>query len=113
MAVRRVAKEDLKRIARASGATIVMSLANLEGEETFEESNLGFAEAVTQEPVCDDELIIVHKPKAKSAASIILRGANIFMLDEVQLSHYSPTPLLPSFSIYNKFMLTCLLKVSV
>eukprot|EP01147_Barroeca_monosierra_P008639 gene8639-1046_t len=84
MAVRRVAKEDLKRIARASGATIVMSLANLEGEETFEESNLGFAEAVTQEPVCDDELIIVHKPKAKSAASIILRGANIFMLDEME-----------------------------
>eukprot|EP00043_Microstomoeca_roanoka_P007796 m.75433 g.75433 ORF g.75433 m.75433 type:complete len:558 (-) comp13980_c0_seq1:520-2193(-) len=84
MAVRRVHKDDLKRIARVTGATVIMSLANMEGDETFEASNLGFAEAVTQERVCDDELIIVHKPKAKTSSSIILRGANTFMLDEME-----------------------------
>lgn len=84
MAVRRVAKDDLKRISRVTGANLVMSLANMEGEETFEASNLGQAEAVTQERVCDDELIIVNKPKAKTSASIILRGANTFMLDEME-----------------------------
>ncbi|EGD80438.1 T-complex protein 1 subunit alpha [Salpingoeca rosetta] len=84
MAVRRVAKDDLKRIARMTGATIVMSMANLEGDETYDASNLGQAEAVTQERVSDDELIIVHKPKAKSSSSIILRGANTFMLDEME-----------------------------
>ena len=42
------------------------------------------ADEVVQERVCDDELIIINKPKAKSAASIILRGANDFMLDEME-----------------------------
>lgn len=59
MAVRRCKKEDLKRVARATGATLVVSLANLEGEESFDASMLGTAESVVQERVCDDELIIV------------------------------------------------------
>lgn len=84
MAVRRVHKDDLKRIARITGATIVMSMANMEGEEVFEASNLGAAESVTQERVSDDELIVVNKPKAKTSASLILRGANLFMLDEME-----------------------------
>lgn len=59
MAIRRCKKEDLKRIARATGATLVVSLANLEGEESFDSSLLGTAESVVQERVCDDELVIV------------------------------------------------------
>ena len=59
MAVRRCKKEDLKRIARATGATVVVSLANLEGEESFDSSLLGTAESVVQERVCDDELVII------------------------------------------------------
>jgi T-complex protein 1 subunit alpha len=86
MAVRRVAKEDMKRIARATGATMVLSLSNMEGEEAFETGSLGFAESVAQERVSDDEFIIISKPKAKTAASILLRGANDFMLDEIQRS---------------------------
>ena len=38
---RRCKKADLKRIAKATGATFVPSLANLEGEESFEASYLG------------------------------------------------------------------------
>lgn len=60
MAVRRCKKEDLKRVARATGATLVVSLANLEGEESFDPSLLGTAESVVQERVCDDELIVVR-----------------------------------------------------
>ncbi len=59
MAVRRCKKEDLKRIARATGGTMLVSLANLEGEESFEASMLGTAETVVQERVCDDELILI------------------------------------------------------
>ena len=59
MAVRRCKKEDLKRIARATGGTMMVSLANLEGEESFEASLLGSAESVVQERVCDDELILI------------------------------------------------------
>merc|ERR1712066_902224 len=48
MAVRRCKKVDLKRIAKATGATFVTSLANLEGEESFEKSYLGEAAEVCQ-----------------------------------------------------------------
>ena len=84
MAVRRCRKEDLRRIARATGATLVSSLANLEGEETFEASNLGAAEEVVQERISDDELIMVKGTKVVSSSSIVLRGANDYMLDEME-----------------------------
>ncbi|XP_070533175.1 T-complex protein 1 subunit alpha-like [Ptychodera flava] len=86
MAVRRCKKQDLKRIAKATGATFLSTLANLEGEESFEASMLGQAEEVIQERICDDELILIKGTKARSAASIILRGANDFMCDEMERS---------------------------
>ncbi|NXN55771.1 TCPA protein, partial [Rynchops niger] len=86
MAVRRVVKKDLKRIAKASGATICSTLANLEGEESFEVLMLGQAEEVIQERICDDELILIKNTKARTSASIILRGANDFMCDEMERS---------------------------
>lgn len=86
MAVRRCKKEDLRRIAKATGATLISTLANLEGEETYEASYLGYAEEVVQERISDDECILVKGTKAQSSASIILRGANDFMLDEMERS---------------------------
>ncbi|KAK6907354.1 T-complex protein 1 subunit alpha [Kwoniella mangroviensis CBS 8507] len=84
MAVRRCRKEDLRRIAKATGATLISSLANLEGEETFEATSLGFAEEVSQERISDDELILVKGTKIVNSSSIILRGANDYMLDEME-----------------------------
>ncbi|GAA5848165.1 hypothetical protein JCM8547_004429 [Rhodosporidiobolus lusitaniae] len=86
MAVRRCKKEDLRRIAKATGATMVSSLANLDGEETFEASSLGTAEEVVQERISDDELILVKGTKVVSSSSVILRGANDFLLDEMERS---------------------------
>jgi T-complex protein 1 subunit alpha len=86
MAVRRCKKEDLKRIAKATGGSLVSSLANLEGDETFEASNLGFAEEVIQTRISDDELILIRGTKVVSSSSIILRGANDSMLDEMERS---------------------------
>ncbi|CAG2197075.1 T-complex protein 1 subunit alpha-like [Mytilus galloprovincialis] len=86
MAVRRCKKVDLKRIAKATGGQLVSTLANLEGEESFDAAFLGQAEEVCQERVCDDELCLIKGPKARSAASIILRGANDFMCDEMERS---------------------------
>lgn len=84
MAVRRCRKEDLKRIAKATGAQLLSTLANLEGEETFEVAYLGSAEEVVQERISDDELILVKGTKVVSSSSIILRGANDYMLDEME-----------------------------
>lgn len=42
-----------------AAATMMVSLANLEGEESFEAALLGSAESVVVERVCDDELILI------------------------------------------------------
>lgn len=76
MAVRRVKREDMRRVARATGATMVSTLSNLEGEEVFEASSLGAAEEVVQERIGDDECILVKGTKAHTSASVILRGSN-------------------------------------
>jgi T-complex protein 1 subunit alpha len=65
MAVRRVKKSDLKRIAKATGATYLTSLTNMEGEEQFDATMVGEAAEVTQEMICDDELILIKGPKAR------------------------------------------------
>uniref|UniRef100_A0A1B6C7B4 T-complex protein 1 subunit alpha n=1 Tax=Clastoptera arizonana TaxID=38151 RepID=A0A1B6C7B4_9HEMI len=86
MAVRRVKKADLKRIAKATGAAYLTSLTNMDGEESFEASSVGEAAEVIQEAVCDDELILIKGPKARTASSIILRGPNDFYCDEMERS---------------------------
>ncbi|VDN55333.1 unnamed protein product [Dracunculus medinensis] len=86
MAVRRCKKADLKRIAKAVGATLTASLVNLDGNETFEPSLLGSADEVIQERISDDELILIKGTKGRTASSIILRGPNDVMLDEIERS---------------------------
>ncbi|QPG76015.1 Alpha subunit of chaperonin-containing T-complex [Brettanomyces nanus] len=86
MAVRRCKKEDLRRIARATGANFISSMTNLEGEEGFEASDLGLADEVIQERFSDDECILIKNPKNHSASSIVLRGANEYSLDEMERS---------------------------
>ncbi|KAK2812995.1 T-complex protein 1 subunit alpha [Emmonsiellopsis sp. PD_5] len=86
MAVRRCKKEDLRRIAKATGATLVSTLSDLNGDEKFEASSLGHAEEVVQERISDDECILIKGTKVHTAASIILRGSNDFQLDEMERS---------------------------
>ncbi|CDM31157.1 hypothetical protein DTO013E5_211 [Penicillium roqueforti] len=86
MAVRRCKKEDLRRIARATGATMISTLSDLNGDEKFDASHLGHAESVSQERISDDECILIRGTKIHTAASIILRGANEYSLDEMERS---------------------------
>jgi len=86
MAVRRCKKEDLKHIAKATGATMQLTLTDLEGDESFDAANLGFAEEVVQERLADEELILIKGCKNSKTASVILRGPNSFMLDEMERS---------------------------
>ncbi|CAG2067977.1 unnamed protein product, partial [Timema podura] len=55
-------------------------------EETFEASAVGEATEVVQELICDEELILIKGPKARTASSIILRGPNDFYCDEMERS---------------------------
>ncbi|KAL0373379.1 UNVERIFIED_CONTAM: T-complex protein 1 subunit alpha [Sesamum radiatum] len=83
IAVRRVRKEDLRHVAKATGATAVSTFADMEGEETFDSSLLGYADEVVEERIADDDVIMIKGTKTTSAVSLILRGANDFMLDEM------------------------------
>lgn len=86
IAVRRVQKEDLRHVAKATGATQVLTFADLEGGETFDPSFLGTADEVVEEHVADDDVIMIKGAKSSRAVSIILRGANDYMLDEMERS---------------------------
>ncbi|CAH2981954.1 unnamed protein product [Chilo suppressalis] len=86
MGVRRCKKADLKRIAKATGATFLTSLTNMDGEEVFEPNMIGEAAEVVQEQICDDQLILIKGPSARTAASIILRGPTDAYCDEMERS---------------------------
>uniref|UniRef100_K3WUA6 T-complex protein 1 subunit alpha n=1 Tax=Globisporangium ultimum (strain ATCC 200006 / CBS 805.95 / DAOM BR144) TaxID=431595 RepID=K3WUA6_GLOUD len=86
MGVRRCKKEDLRRIAKATGGQVVLTLADLEGEETFDPATLGEAEQVSEERVGDGELIFIRGCKTRQSTTVVLRGANENMLDEMDRS---------------------------
>ncbi|KAF4325558.1 hypothetical protein BBO99_00000313 [Phytophthora kernoviae] len=86
MGVRRCKKEDLQRIAKATGGQVVLTLADMEGEETFDPSTLGEAQEVSEERVGDGELIYIKGCKTRQATTVVLRGANENMLDEMDRS---------------------------
>jgi T-complex protein 1 subunit alpha len=86
IAVRRCSKDDLKRLAKVTGGTLISSLADLEGNETFDSSFLGYADEVGEMRLADDEIIYVKGGKSTKCQTIILRGANEFMLDEMERS---------------------------
>jgi T-complex protein 1 subunit alpha len=86
MGVRRCKKEDLRRIAKATGGQVVLTLADMDGEESFDASSLGEAAEVSEERVGDGELIYIKGCKTRQATTIVLRGANENMLDEMDRS---------------------------
>ncbi|XVF65837.1 hypothetical protein PTKIN_Ptkin09bG0282900 [Pterospermum kingtungense] len=86
IAVRRVRKEDMRHVAKATGATMVSTFADMEGEETFDSSLLGYADEVVEERIADDDVVMIKGTKSTSAVSLVLRGANDYMLDEMERS---------------------------
>jgi len=84
--VRRCKKSDLVAIAAATGGKVLLSLADDNGEESVDASGFGTAAEVSETKVGDGELIYIKGCSAKTSQSIILRGANDFLLDEIDRS---------------------------
>merc|ERR1719161_244516 len=84
LAVRRCKKDDLRRIAKLTGATLMITLADMDGNESFPPEMLGVADEVIEERIADDDHLIIKGGKAQTACSVLLRGANMHMLDEVE-----------------------------
>lgn len=83
LAARRVKKEDLTRLARATGGRVVVTLADMEGNETFDAECLGRAGLVQEERIGDGEMLYIRGSAFSKATTIVLRGANEFHLDEL------------------------------
>lgn len=87
IAMRRVSPEDLRRIAKATGAIVAVSLANEDdGGESFDPKWLGTAEQVSEERIGDGEVVFIKGCSKLAAQTIVLRGANEYMLNEVERS---------------------------
>lgn len=80
---RRCNKDDLKRLAKATGGKLVSTMADMEGEESLDLDSLGTCESVEEVRVGDGEMLNFHGCKGHGASTIVLRGANEYMLDEM------------------------------
>jgi T-complex protein 1 subunit alpha len=83
LCARRVPKEDLRRLAKATGGQLVITMADMEGEESFDPECLGKCRGVKEVVVGDGEMLHVYGCHGKGASTIVLRGANDYMLDEM------------------------------
>ncbi|KAJ6240801.1 t-complex protein 1 subunit alpha [Anaeramoeba flamelloides] len=87
MGVRHCNRSDLVQLSKSVGGKVLLSLVDLNGNESFESSWIGYSDEVKQESVCNSELLIFKSRKKNiQNRSIILRGPNRFMLDEVHRS---------------------------
>jgi len=78
MAVRRVKKSDMEKLAKATGARIVTSLDDLS------EADLGEAELVEERKVAGEAMIFVEGAKNPKAVSIFVRGGTEHVAHEVE-----------------------------
>ncbi|KAL7507359.1 hypothetical protein ACHAXN_004549 [Cyclotella atomus] len=80
---RRCVREDLKRLAKATGGRVVTTMADMEGNEAFDADCLGACDSVREVRIGDGEMLYVYGCKGHGASTIVLRGANEYMLDEM------------------------------
>ncbi|WP_297555782.1 thermosome subunit beta [Thermococcus sp.] len=78
MAVRRVKKSDMEKLAKATGAKIVTNVKDLTSED------LGEAELVEQRKVAGENMIFVEGCKNPKAVTILIRGGTEHVVDEVE-----------------------------
>jgi len=86
LGVRRVDKKDLRRIAKSTGAEITLTMATMDGDEAFDPACLGSAEEVVEQRIGDNDFVFIKGCATTKASTIILRGANEFMLEEASRS---------------------------
>jgi len=90
-AVRRVDKKDIKRISKATGAKLIVTLTSAGiGDdwetEAFDESYMGYADEVCEERVADNDFTFIKGCSSSRCSTILLRGANEVVLGEVERS---------------------------
>ncbi|ASJ11187.1 thermosome subunit [Thermococcus sp. P6] len=78
LAVRRVKKSDMEKLAKATGAKIVTNVRDLTSDD------LGEAELVEERKVAGENMIFVEGCKNPKAVTILIRGGTEHVIDEVE-----------------------------
>ncbi|RLI64074.1 MAG: thermosome subunit [Candidatus Asgardarchaeum californiense] len=78
LAVRRVKKSDMEKLARATGGRIVTNLDSLTS------GDLGHAEAVEERKIANDKMVFVTGCKDPKSVSVLLRGGTERIVDEAE-----------------------------
>merc|ERR1712153_228365 len=76
----------MRRIAKCTGGQVMLTMATLDGDEAFDPASLGTADEVSEQRVGDNDFIFIKGCAQSKAATILLRGANEFMLEEADRS---------------------------
>ncbi|MEM2461458.1 MAG: thermosome subunit beta, partial [Archaeoglobaceae archaeon] len=77
LAVRRVKKSDIEKIAKATGARILTDLREISP------SDLGEAELVEERKVGDEKMVFIEGCKNPKAVTILVRGGTEHVVDEI------------------------------
>ncbi|RLE55774.1 MAG: thermosome subunit [Thermoprotei archaeon] len=80
LAVRRVKRSDIEKLARATGARIITSIHDLAPE------HLGYAELVEERKVGEEKMVFIEGCKNPKAVTILVRGSSDRILDETERS---------------------------
>ena len=78
LAVRRVKKSDMEKLAKATGAKIVTNVKDLTAED------LGHADLVEERKIAGESMIFVEGCKNPKAVTILIRGGTEHVIDEVE-----------------------------
>jgi len=78
LAVRRVKKSDMEKLAKATGAKIVTNVRDLTSED------LGYAELVEERKVAGENMVFVEECKNPKAVTILIRGGTEHVVDEIE-----------------------------
>jgi len=78
VAVRRVKKSDMEKLARATGAKVASSLDDLKADD------LGFAGLVEERKVAGEAMVFAEKCKHPKSVTILVRGGTDHVVSEVE-----------------------------
>ena len=78
MAVRRVKKSDMEKLARATGATVVTNIQDLSTDD------LGLAGSVAEKRISGEEMIFVEECKDPKSVTLLVRGSTEHVVDEIE-----------------------------
>ncbi|MHA1213309.1 MAG: thermosome subunit alpha, partial [Candidatus Heimdallarchaeota archaeon] len=80
LAVRRIKKSDMEKLAMATGASIVTRI------DGIEKSDLGSAEVVEERKIADDDYVFIEGCPNPKSVSIMIRGGSDLIVDEADRS---------------------------